>query len=315
VKKPGTWQPFFPPGTGVKLRRRPAWTVRHREQLRYGAAFSLIGAALALAIVNARAAPPSAPASQQSATAGVAAQPSWHEYTVVRIPDPTPIFATYRDLAIHLPIRPDKITLIAFHQAAGSQQFLHMKSIIEPTKPKSAPSAASTGVPESAEIAYAEDAPAPTVYAGRFIRLWRSGRSGFPDSAADVGAKVGTTVYSPVSGTVLGVRGYELYGRYPDIEIHIMPTGHPELDVVLLHTYDPSVRAGEEVTAGVTPLSKVRWLSRLLDNQLGEFTHEGGNHVHVQLIRLKVPGEMPKIAGTTWDPLAGGNVRSKTTSP
>lgn len=311
VRTPRTWQLFFPRVVGLRLRRRPAWLSLYREQLRYAAAVAFIGAAVVLAVLNARAATPSAPSPQQPRAVPASARPDWHEFKVTRVSDPTPMFASYHGLNLRLPIRPDKITLIAFHQAAGTQDFLHMTSLIQTPTAKPTPSAAATGVNEGAEIAYAEDVAMPTVYQGRVLRLWRSGRTGKPDSAADVGAKAGTTVYSPVSGTVLGVRGYELYGQYPDIEIHITPTGHPDLDVVLLHTYEPTVRAGDDVTAGVTPLSKVRWLSKLLDNQLDEFTHDGGNHVHVQLIRLKIPGQMPKTGGATWDPLAGGNVKTK----
>jgi hypothetical protein len=166
--------------------------------------------------------------------------------------------------------------------------------------------ATSAGAPDqSAEIAYAEDIALPGIYGGRVIRLYRSGRDGPPDTAADVGAAGGTQAYVPVTGTVLGVRHYALYGRYPDIEIHISPAGRPDLDVVCLHTTDPTIHAGQEVTAGVTPMSKVRWLSRMFDNQLGEYTHEGGNHVHVQVNRLAVPGRMPGAGSAPIDPTPG----------
>jgi biotin carboxyl carrier protein len=307
VKTPSTWQPFFPKDVGIRMRRRPWWLAHYDEQLRYAAAAVLIGAALWLAVVNSRSAPPQPPQPAQARAAeSTSAPPTRHPYKLVVIPNPTPVFATCDGLQLSLPIRPEQITLIAFHQAAGGNDSLHMLTPSGPPARSAAPSSSTgTATPdESAEIAYAEDIQLPGVYGGRVLRLYRSGRDGPPDTAADVGSAQGAQVLAPVTGTVLGVRHYALYGEYDDIEIHISPKDRPDIDVVALHTRDPSVKAGDEVTAGVTPLSKVRWLSKLFDNQLGEYTSDGGNHVHIQVNRLSVPGRMPGPGGATTNPMS-----------
>lgn len=128
--------------------------------------------------------------------------------------------------------------------------------------------------------------------------MWRSNRSGAPDSAIDVGAPPGTPVYAPVTGEVIGVRAYRLYDKYDDYEIHIQPTGWPEVDVVLIHIDNVSVEVGDHVIGGVTPLAGVRLLSDRVTHQISAFTKDGGDHVHVQLNRLEVPGKLPPIGGS-----------------
>ena len=62
---------------------------------------------------------------------------------------------------------------------------------------------------------------------GKVLRLWRPGRPGQPDTAADVGALAGAPVVAPISGTVLKVKAYKLYGKYDDVQVHIGPDGTP----------------------------------------------------------------------------------------
>jgi murein DD-endopeptidase MepM/ murein hydrolase activator NlpD len=112
--------------------------------------------------------------------------------------------------------------------------------------------------------------------------MWRA-RPGKPDSAADVGAAPGSTVYSPVDGTVVRIRPYKLYGRVDDFEIHIQPTGHPELDLVMIHVDELQVAKGDAVSAGVTPLAVVRKISDQIHTQLADYVTEGGNHAHFQI--------------------------------
>ena len=136
---------------------------------------------------------------------------------------------------------------------------------------------------------------ATAVWQGEALRLWRSNRSGPPDTAADVGAAPGTQVRAPVSGTVIAVRRYELYDRYEDFEIHIQPEGWPEVDVVLIHVADVSVSVGDDVLGGLTPIAAVRHLSDKVDLQLGGYTGDGGNHVHVQLNELPDPAMLEYV--------------------
>ena len=116
--------------------------------------------------------------------------------------------------------------------------------------------------------------------------------SGFFGEGVGIVPQVGI-VYAPVSGTVVLVVDYMLFDETPDIEIHIQPTGRPDLDCVVLHTYDPLVAAGDTVVGGVTPISHVRDIaSHLTDIQLYYYTPEDdpGNHAHVQVNNADAEG-------------------------
>jgi hypothetical protein len=261
---------------------------------------TLCVAAIALALLNAAQAPrhPYALAAQPLPT------PVFHLRTdvgVTPLPIPTPVLATYRTLAVHLPVKADQITIIAFHQAGSQPVPLHMKSLVAITKSSALhrprPAAVDTGPDEGAEIAAAEEQSEPEIYSGPVLRLWRTGRVGEPDTAADCGTKPGTPVLAPVTGTVAAVHLYKLYGQYDDYEIHIVPTGWNRVDCVVLHVTDPTVSVGAQVIGGVTRLASVRRLSQWFASQLDEYTHDGGNHVHVQLDALPRPGVVQLMGG------------------
>jgi hypothetical protein len=137
-----------------------------------------------------------------------------------------------------------------------------------------------------------------TVWGGTALRLWRSNRRGACDTAADIGADPGSDVYAPVTGTVVQVRAYKLYEKYPDYEIHIRPDGWPEVDVVLIHVDDVSVTVGDRVAGGVSRLACVRRMSDKIDLQLAGYTKNGGDHVHVQLNQVEVPGKLERLTGS-----------------
>lgn len=124
------------------------------------------------------------------------------------------------------------------------------------------------------------------------LHLWRTSDDTEMDTSIDLGALPGTTILSPVDGTVVLVRDYLLYDEVPDVEIHIQPSNRPDLDCVLIHTTDPAVEAGDFVEAGITPIAKVRNIEEsLTDVQLGFFLPEdvGGNHVHIQMNDAEFP--------------------------
>ena len=122
---------------------------------------------------------------------------------------------------------------------------------------------------------------------GEFIRCYRDGNAGPTMSAIDCGAPVGATVYAPVSGKVVLVKEYKLYEEYDDIQVHIQPEGRSDLDVVLIHLTDASVKAGDTVVAGVTPIARIRDVFEYIGDsmQLLQYTAEGdnGNHTHIQV--------------------------------
>jgi murein DD-endopeptidase MepM/ murein hydrolase activator NlpD len=210
---------------------------------------------------------------------------------------PTPYYASYRSLRLCLPVSPDAVTLLAFHQASGDRA-LHQESLVPDADMDALATRVADGdFPTSSALALENGtaSEASAVWQGEALRLWRSNRSGPPDTAADVGAPPGTQVRAPVSGTVIAVRRYELYDRCEDFEIHIQPEGWPEVDVVLIHVADVSVSEGDQVLGGLTPIATVRHLSDKVDLQLGGYTGDGGDHVHVQLNELPDPAMLEYV--------------------
>jgi biotin carboxyl carrier protein len=199
--------------------------------------------------------------------------------------DPTPRFARIGTMEMRLPVDPSDMTALAFHQASGDSA-LPITSLVPDADMELA--AELQAVPPAGETADVPD----DVLGSVCLRLWRSNRTGMPDTAADVGADAGTDVYSPVSGTVVEVRPYLLYDVYEDYEIHIQPDGRSDVDVVLIHVDDVTVRAGDTVAAGVTRIAAVRLMSDKIEIQLGGYTENGGDHVHIQVNEIGAPGEL-----------------------
>lgn len=206
----------------------------------------------------------------------------------------TPIFATYRTLQLHLAVAEQDLTELAFHQAAGPNA-LPMESLLPDADPALADDKRGTGrvVPERDP-----DATEPAVLGGEVIRMWRASRSGPPNTAADIGALAGAPVFAPVSGTVIEVKPYKLYGVHDDLEIHIQPTGWPEIDLVIIHVSDPTVKAGDLVTGGVTRIASVRLLADRVNHQLADYTPDAGDHIHMQLNRVEKPGTTEAAGGS-----------------
>ena len=191
----------------------------------------------------------------------------------------TPIVAQCAGIDMHSPIAMADLTGILFHQASNEYALIISTDL---------PEADYDTVEENRTMRINHDqvgeegAWADT----EALHLWRDSDDTEMDTSIDIGAYAGTTVYSPVDGTVVLIRDYRLYDDLDDIEIHIQPKGRPDLDVVLIHTYDPLVKAGDTLQAGLTPISHVRDIEKdLTDVQLGFFTPEGvgGNHTHVQV--------------------------------
>ncbi len=200
---------------------------------------------------------------------------------------PTPVFARYGDLDLHLVVAEVDLTEIGFHQASGNNA-LPMESYLPDADTSAADGSRGTGrVPAGSDPTDLE----PRILGGSVLRMWRSNRGGQPDTAADIGAPPGSTVYAPVNGVVIDIKTYALYGKHEDIEVHIQPRGYPDIDLVLIHVEDVQVRVGEHVVAGVTPLARVRRLSDCIDHQLGKYTVDPGDHVHMQLNRIETPGQ------------------------
>jgi murein DD-endopeptidase MepM/ murein hydrolase activator NlpD len=195
----------------------------------------------------------------------------------------TPIFASYGKLKIHLPVPVAALTEIGFHQASYPYA-LRMKTPMKDANLAKAAKNKSTG----RNLANQPSGPS-AVMTGYVLRMWRN-RPGRPDTAADVGALAGTTVLAPVSGTIVKIKSYMLYGKYQDYELHIHPDGTKGLDLVMIHLTGLKASVGDHVDAGITPIAKVRKLSDKFHDQLADYTRGGGDHVHIQVNYAYYPG-------------------------
>lgn len=189
----------------------------------------------------------------------------------------TPIFATYRGKVLRLPVPLADLTEVGFHQASYTYA-LPLKTKLPDADMGDAKKHKGTG----RKITEQDSAP-NALLTGAVLRMWRD-RPGRPDTAVDVGADPGTKVVSPMTGTIVLVKSYQLYSKYDDYQIHIQPDGLEDVDCVLIHIKDPKVKAGDRVEAGVTQIGVLRKLSdRIGSLQLRSYVKNGGDHTHVQL--------------------------------
>lgn len=123
----------------------------------------------------------------------------------------------------------------------------------------------------------ATDGPQYAIMASR-------GRGVGPTTAADLAVPAGTEVASIVTGEVVSVNHYSLYGETPDVFIEIAPEGRPDLKVQMFHLSDVTVEVGDQVVAGETV---VAGSSRTLPfgSQIDKHVGHAGPHVHVQVVR------------------------------
>lgn len=225
------------------------------------------------------------------------------------LPPLTPVFAAYGGMRLHLPISPASITAVAFHQASYNDA-LPMEILVPIVSgaawkagaaERAALAASATAAAASTTATAKVSAPATDIWSGPALRLYRSGRSGTPNTAVDVGGQPGTQVLAPVDGVIAQVKPYKLYNKYDDYEIHIAPVGATDFEVVILHIDGPAVKVGDKVTGGRTPIGVVRNLARFETLQLGEYTPGAkGDHTHMQVNKLK-PGMTPYTAPQSFD--------------
>ena len=88
-----------------------------------------------------------------------------------------------------------------------------------------------------------------------YLVLSSRGRRAAGTSAVDIVLRDGEPVLAPVSGTVVEVGPYALYGRYPDHRLVIRPDANPNILVTLIHIQGVSVTVGQQIEAGVTQIA------------------------------------------------------------
>ena len=110
------------------------------------------------------------------------------------------------------------------------------------------------------------------------------GGQGQSTSALEVGAAAGTDVYSPVTGTIVGIEKVTLDGAPHGDQIDIQPTNAPSLVVsVSAIAPDPSLAVGGAVTADASKLGEVLDLSPFETQSLSRYTNDAGNHVLIEV--------------------------------
>jgi len=280
--------------TGLTLRSADERDRRRRaSRKRARIEIAIVGSAALIALVIGWRAtlPAAAPMPDPAPTDAPRAAAEQVAVTHDDLADPTPFFGRYRSLHLYMPVTVESLTELAFHQASGKTA-LHVESLLPDANMNVVAQNHGSGRTVPTETV------TPSVLTGSVLRMWRSNRSGAPDTAADIGALPGTLVYAPVTGTVLQVRAYKLYEKYDDYEIHIQPGGWEDVDVVIIHVDSPSVKAGDRVVGGITRIATVRKLSDRVTPQLAAYTKDAGDHVHLQLNQVAVPGEVTTVGGS-----------------
>jgi hypothetical protein len=110
-----------------------------------------------------------------------------------------------------------------------------------------------------------------------------SGGDGPATGELDVGATVGTDVYSPVDGTVLGISPYMIDGKAYGSQIDIRPDDVPSVVVSVTHLRpDPSLAVGSSVASSTSKIGTVIDFSGVEQQALARYTQDAGNHVAIQ---------------------------------
>jgi len=103
-------------------------------------------------------------------------------------------------------------------------------------------------------------------------------------SALDVGAPIGSDVYSPVDGTVVAMRPFVVMGKTYGSEIDIQPQNAPSVVVAVTQLVaDPALAVGTPVVSGATKLGRVADLATVEQQALAHYTNDAGNHVTIEL--------------------------------
>ena len=103
-------------------------------------------------------------------------------------------------------------------------------------------------------------------------------------SALDVGAPIGSDVYSPVDGTVVAIRPFVIEGRTYGSEIDIQPQNAPSVVVAVTQLVaDRALTVGTPVVSGATKLGRVADLATVEHQALARYTNDAGNHVTIEL--------------------------------
>lgn len=169
--------------------------------------------------------------------------------------------------------------LVGFHESLNPGAVA-----LGPTTPLEADLGAGT-VPE-AEVG---PDPGPADAGPAAMVLPTRNRPSAATSAIDIAVPEGAAVNAPVSGEVVGVTPYFLYGQHPDVRIDIAPEGRPDLRVIVIHVTDVAVSVGDRLVAGETLLAGSAApfpFKSQIDRFASEIHGEPTPHVHLEVTRV-----------------------------
>jgi len=247
----------------VLRRKRRLARVYRRRRLRLAIGFAVFCLIIAAAVISTSASGSTTKVSEQSLllngerplSAPIAAGGESH-----------PAFARLGDRNLLLPVRASDATIIAY-QAITDERAIALTPIGE--------RANANALVRFFRGVFSSE---PLV---RYYVL--DGPGGEDTTSTMVGAPAGSLVSAPISGCVVAVKEYMLYGKYPDVQIDIRPEQTSGVTLSLLFISDPVVSIGDIVTAGKTQLGKVRACPEGLGDKLAAYTHEAGAHVYMQI--------------------------------
>jgi hypothetical protein len=239
-------------------RKRRLDRVHRRRRLRLAAAFGVLCLVVAGVVIAVTA---------SGSTEQVNDQAFWLKSAPVATDGEVhPTFARLRDRNLLLPVKSTDATIIAY-QAVSDERAIALTPIGEHAN-ANALLRFFRGIFSSEPLV-------------RYYIL--DGPYGHEPTSAMIGAAAGSPVTSPISGSVIAVKEYMLYGRYPDVQVDIRPEQMSGVTVSLLFIDDPVISIGDIVTAGRTQLGKVRACPEDLGQSLAVYTHEAGAHVYMQV--------------------------------
>ena len=180
------------------------------------------------------------------------------------------VLAEAAGLPISSPVRPEEITGLGYHPEGES--LIEMSPRGENLSANAFLGLLTTGTtPEKI----------------RYNVMPAGSRLGSRTGALDVGAEAGTTVYSPVNGTVVAIRPDPvLQDGAKVVEIKPLDTPQLRVSVSLVGDIDAEVGPKTPVTAGMTALGSVADSAEVLKPQLANYTSGSGNHVTVSISRV-----------------------------
>ena len=182
-------------------------------------------------------------------------------------PPSAQVVAMQETLRIQLPINQSRVTAIGYH-ASGSAAL--------PLQPVG--SQANAGV-------FGRIVQRLFGQSGSGIRYYMlDGGAGPQTGGLDIGAPVRTDVYAPVDGTVIAISDQVVNGQAYGVRIDIQPSGDPDVVVTLSNLRsDPALTVGSTVSSGRTKIGRVIDLSSVEQAALARYTHDKGQHVHIEV--------------------------------